>query len=238
MFDILPHEDISIEQLKDVYQNGSRKKLYALHIDIEEIYRLKKDSPLPGEEYNKLGVKSKWQVYFDNPEFFEENNTQNEFTIHNLEPVQGVLAEVYIIIGFFGAFGWLILSKLPQRIQSGFLRYIFPAKYLSPYFFFVFFIYILLVWLLPLFEYEFGWTSMARGSFFIWRDQEPVELIIQEEGAHLYGRLSDTAGKPVTNCVMQYCVMGDEGYGKNNKVYLDIKEDGNFLSGIVPPGVH
>ena len=70
------------------------------------------------------------------------------------------------------------------------------------------------------------------------RPQEPVELIIQEEGAHLYGRLSDTAGKPVTNCVMQYCVMGDEGYGKNNKVYLDIKEDGNFLSGIVPPGVH
>lgn len=117
-------------------------------------------------------------VGFDNPEFFDENNTQNEFTIHNLEPVQGVLAEVYIIIGFFGAFGWLILSKLPQRIQSGFLRYIFPEKFLSPYFFFVFFIYILLEWFLPLFEYEFGWTSMARGDFFVWRDQEPVELIM------------------------------------------------------------
>ena len=73
MFDILPHEDISIEQLKDVYQNGSRKKLYALHIDIEEIYRLKKDSQLPGEEYDELDVKSKWQVYFDHPEFFETN---------------------------------------------------------------------------------------------------------------------------------------------------------------------
>jgi alpha-aminoadipic semialdehyde synthase len=73
MFDILPHEDISIEQLEEIYQNGSRKKLYALHIDIEEIYRLKKDSELSGEAYNKLIVKDKWQVYFDHPEFFETN---------------------------------------------------------------------------------------------------------------------------------------------------------------------
>jgi alanine dehydrogenase len=73
MFDILPHEDISIEQLEEIYNNGSRKKLYALHIDIEEIYRLKKDSQLSGEEYNKLDVKDKWQVYFDHPEFFETN---------------------------------------------------------------------------------------------------------------------------------------------------------------------
>jgi len=73
MFDILPHEDINIEQLKEIYQNGSRKKLYALHIDIEEIYRLKKDSQLSGEEYNKLNIKDKWQVYFDHPDFFETN---------------------------------------------------------------------------------------------------------------------------------------------------------------------
>ena len=73
MFDILPHEDIGIEQLEEIYQNGSRKKLYALHIDIEEIYRLKNDSQLSGEEYNMLDVKDKWQVYFDHPEFFETN---------------------------------------------------------------------------------------------------------------------------------------------------------------------
>ncbi len=73
MFDILLHEDISIEQLEEIYKNGSRKKLYALHIDIEEIYRLKKESQLSGEEYNKLDVKDKWQVYFDHPEFFETN---------------------------------------------------------------------------------------------------------------------------------------------------------------------
>jgi alanine dehydrogenase len=73
MFDILPHEDITIEQLKETYQNGSRKKLYVLHIDIEEIYRLKSDSKFSPEEYNKLSVRDKWQVYFDHPEFFETN---------------------------------------------------------------------------------------------------------------------------------------------------------------------
>jgi alpha-aminoadipic semialdehyde synthase len=73
MFDILPHEDIRIEQLQEIYQNGSRKKLYALHIDIEEIYRIKKDSQLSVKEYNNLDVKEKWQVYFDHPELFETN---------------------------------------------------------------------------------------------------------------------------------------------------------------------
>ena len=73
MFDILPHDDISIEQLEEIYQNGSRKKLYALHIDIEEIYRLKKESKFSPEEYDKLSVKDKWQVYFDHPDFFETN---------------------------------------------------------------------------------------------------------------------------------------------------------------------
>ncbi len=73
MFDIIPHEDISLKQLGEIYENGSRKKLYALHIDIEEIYRLKKASQLSRDDYNKLDVKDKWQVYFDHPEFFETN---------------------------------------------------------------------------------------------------------------------------------------------------------------------
>ena len=112
------------------------------------------------------------------PQYFHDNNRQAEITIHNLEPVQGILHELYIIIGFFGAFGWYILSKLPEKYQLGKLAYIIPPKYLSPYFFFAFLIYLLLEWLLPLFEYEFGWTSMERGKFFVWRDQEPAELLL------------------------------------------------------------
>jgi len=73
LFNILPHEDINIEQLKDVYQNGSKNKLYALHIDIEEIYRMKKDSNYSLDDYNKLNVREKQKLYFNNPELFETN---------------------------------------------------------------------------------------------------------------------------------------------------------------------
>jgi alpha-aminoadipic semialdehyde synthase len=73
LFNILPHEDINIDQLKEVYETGSRKKLYALHIDIEEIYKLKNDSKFSLAEYNRLSVRDKWQVYFDNPDYFESN---------------------------------------------------------------------------------------------------------------------------------------------------------------------
>jgi len=71
---------------------------------------------------------------------------------------------------------------------------------------------------------------------------DPVELIIQEDGARLYGRLSDTAGKPVTNCEVQYTIYKrisqNSGQGKSNKLLLDIAEDGNYISGIVIPGTY
>jgi hypothetical protein len=71
---------------------------------------------------------------------------------------------------------------------------------------------------------------------------EPVELIIQEDGARLYGRLCDTAGKPVTNCEVRYNIFKrtapNTSNGKINKLLLDIAEDGNYISGIIPPGSH
>ena len=73
LFNILPHEEISINQLKEVYKNGSRKKLYALHIDIEEIYRLKEKSDFAKADFDQLSVADKQQVYFDNPDYFESN---------------------------------------------------------------------------------------------------------------------------------------------------------------------
>ena len=73
LFDLLPHEDISIDQLKEVYKNGSRKKLYALHIDIEEIYRLKDESDFSKVDFDQLSVRDKQQLYFDHPDYFESN---------------------------------------------------------------------------------------------------------------------------------------------------------------------
>jgi alpha-aminoadipic semialdehyde synthase len=73
LFNILPHEDIGIDQLIEVYETGSRKKLYALHIDIEEIYRLKEKGDFSKADFDKLSVRDKQQVYFDNPDYFESN---------------------------------------------------------------------------------------------------------------------------------------------------------------------
>ena len=73
LFNILPHEDISIDQLKEVYENGSRKKLYAVHIDIEEIYRLKEKRDYSKVDFDLLSVRDKQLMYFDNPEYFESN---------------------------------------------------------------------------------------------------------------------------------------------------------------------
>jgi len=73
LFNILPHKAIGIDQLKEVYENGSRKKLYALHIDIEEIYRLKEKSDFSKVDFDQLSVRDKQQLYFDNPDYFESN---------------------------------------------------------------------------------------------------------------------------------------------------------------------
>ena len=73
LFNILPHEDIGIDQLNEVYETGSRKKLYAIHIDIEEIYRLKEKGDFSKADFDKLSVRDKQQVYFNSPEYFESN---------------------------------------------------------------------------------------------------------------------------------------------------------------------
>jgi len=50
-----------------------------------------------------------------NPAFFQENNVQKEISLHNLEPVQPFLRRLYIIIGAYGAFAWLFVSRLSAR---------------------------------------------------------------------------------------------------------------------------
>jgi hypothetical protein len=48
---------------------------------------------------------------FSNPEYFEQNNNQGEFTLHNLDPVQGKLHDAYILVGLGGASSHLVLGS-------------------------------------------------------------------------------------------------------------------------------
>ncbi len=97
------------------------------------------------------------------PQFFAENNVQGETTIHNLEPIQVILHQIYIVIGLVGAFGWLVA---PKRLKQW--RGILPAWYLSLYFLQIAVFYIYIEYMLP------------QNNFLgvISRDQEPPELIL------------------------------------------------------------
>lgn len=73
MFDLLPHQEISVDELEEIYSKGSRNKLYSLHIGREEIYRLKKDFNHLQEQFDKLNLKDKHKFYLNKFECFESN---------------------------------------------------------------------------------------------------------------------------------------------------------------------
>jgi alpha-aminoadipic semialdehyde synthase len=73
IFDILPHEDIGVDELETVFKQGSRNKLYALQIGPEEIYRLNKNHLNSIVTFDKMLIRDKRQFYFKHPDYFESN---------------------------------------------------------------------------------------------------------------------------------------------------------------------
>ncbi len=50
----------------------------------------------------------------ETPSAIAERNVQNELTVHNLYQFQIRLAQIYIIIGLWGTFGFLITKKIKK----------------------------------------------------------------------------------------------------------------------------
>jgi len=72
------------------------------------------------------------------PEEIAQKNVQNETTIHNLDFFQGKLPQIYILIGLWGSFGWIIVSKFKKRLLG--LKNFSPQKIflsISSLFFFI-----------------------------------------------------------------------------------------------------
>ena len=113
------------------------------------------------------------QRIFDiaNPDYFSQHNVQNEISFHNLQTVQPYLHKFYILTGAYGAFAWLFVfpfaSKRKMRCRH-IVNYVVPDWFLSSYFFFVFLIYVLFDFI----------TKPSPGGFLVWRDQEPLELLL------------------------------------------------------------
>jgi hypothetical protein len=120
------------------------------------------------------------QRIFDiqNPKYFEEHNTQKEISIHNLTTFQHLISELYILISFCGAFSWVIAPWIFGKRKLDKVQLFYPPWYISSYFLIPFLGYFFLEWILPLLVTSFGFEGMAMGNFFVWRDQEPAELIL------------------------------------------------------------
>ncbi len=73
IFNIVPYEEINIDQIEKVFNSGSRNKLYALQLETELIYRLKKNIKFNPAQYENLPLRGKRHFYREHPEYFESN---------------------------------------------------------------------------------------------------------------------------------------------------------------------
>lgn len=76
IFNLLPHQDISLNDVENIYLNGSRKKLYALQIGTEDIYRFKSEFDFKTPEYENLLIREKRNYYHEHAQYFESNLDQ------------------------------------------------------------------------------------------------------------------------------------------------------------------
>ena len=70
IFDILPSQEISLEEVDSIFQQGSRKQVYKLVLDIPELFRIKNTSPHSGNPFSR---KELFDLYFQEPQHFESN---------------------------------------------------------------------------------------------------------------------------------------------------------------------
>lgn len=102
-------------------------------------------------------------------EYFIAHNLQNEISLHNLDVIQPLVHKSYLLLGAYGTFAWLLLRLpiLKSKPETHVAHFLIPDWFLSSYSVFVFLVYGL-------------FASNLRphaGSFFLWRDQEPAELL-------------------------------------------------------------
>jgi len=104
----------------------------------------------------------------ETPQAILEINTQQELTIHNLEPIQRKLHFAYVLVGAYGGFVWLLALPKIVQLRAFLTPYVAPRWYLATYFLPVFLLYGHLE------------TATRETALFHYRspDQEPAEFIL------------------------------------------------------------
>lgn len=73
IYDILPVKEITLNELQEVFETGSRKFVYKLVLRKSTMYRLKNGSSIDKAWYNNLGCRDKDHHYMVNPHLYESN---------------------------------------------------------------------------------------------------------------------------------------------------------------------
>lgn len=110
IFNILPYQEISLNEIENIFKNGSRKKVYALQIGTEDIYKLKKNISYKTGEYEKLQRRGKRHFYLEHPEYFESN-------LDKVLPFASVIMNCVI---------WS--NKYPRSITKKMVKEIWPSN--------------------------------------------------------------------------------------------------------------
>lgn len=122
-------------------------------------------------------------VGITNPDYFNKHNVQNELTLHNLDSVQPLLRHMYIAIGFYGSFSWMLAALLLLKVKlrcDNVLNFLTPPWYVAPYFFVCFSIYTFLHYIRPnYYDTEIGRElGFEFWNFLHWREEEAAELFL------------------------------------------------------------
>ena len=73
IWDLLPSEEIQLQDLKQVFETGDRSKVYKLVTDIPELFRLREGVPMKGDSLSRDEFIS---LYLSEPQYFESNLDQ------------------------------------------------------------------------------------------------------------------------------------------------------------------
>jgi hypothetical protein len=113
------------------------------------------------------------------PEFFERRNQKAEITFHNMYGFP--LHKAFVVVGFYGAFSRLLLSRSFKRHHPMLVELLTPPYRLFFFFFATFSLY-------AYYEYLYYWYLSPLGlqwsgfftdeSFIDGKDQEPIELLL------------------------------------------------------------
>ena len=111
--------------------------------------------------------------------FFKEHNSQKEYTLHNLEVIapnagegRNYVHKLYTMVGFVGAFAWLVLRTKMKNNATATVHYFVPSWYLALYFLPVSILYLYVDISRYYLDGEYAIAAITSS------DQEPAELLL------------------------------------------------------------